>query len=72
MHADYRGAGAGRTLAYAIQQLGADRVDVNEQNETGGSTNTWGFADWPISADASESISILHMQLSRDLSPGPS
>ncbi|MFN8007669.1 MAG: GNAT family N-acetyltransferase, partial [Terriglobia bacterium] len=36
VHADYRGAGAGRTLAYyAIQQLGADRVDVNEQNETG-------------------------------------
>lgn len=34
VHADHRGRGRGRLLmAYAIQVLGADRVDVNEQNE---------------------------------------
>lgn len=34
VHADRRGQGAGRTLVeYAIRKLGADAVDVNEQNE---------------------------------------
>lgn len=33
VHADHRGAGAGRTLVeYAIRELGADSLDVNEQN----------------------------------------
>ncbi len=34
VHAEHRGRGAGRLLMdCAIQTLGADRVDVNEQNE---------------------------------------
>ena len=34
VHPDHRGAGAGKILVeYAIQALGANQVDVNEQNE---------------------------------------
>lgn len=34
VHADRRGQGAGRALVeYAVRKLGADAVDVNEQNE---------------------------------------
>lgn len=70
VHPDHRGAGAGKTLVeYAIQALGANQVDVNEQNEQAvGFYEHLGFrriGRSPLDASGNP-FPLLHLELARE------
>lgn len=68
IHADYRGGGAGRRLVdFAIRELSANRVDVNEQNDAAvGFYEHMGFRTFARSEldAAGRPFPILHMKRS--------